>query len=121
MEYGTGVAERKIRSYEVRIDGRDATLSAEADKQDDSGQSIIYTNPVDLIKNRATPSFSLVRFGKVKNFIDGVYASVEERIAQTGHRLSRDDFLEKLEKMVFGDIKNSLRKNPWKKRIKKRH
>lgn len=109
--YGTGIVEKTIRNLNVRVDGRNATFSAEVPEEivhEDSSpyeEEIIYTNPVDLLREGATPSFSLVRFAKVKNFIDGVYAVVEERVNEKGHSLSREDFLEGLEELVHGDTR----------------
>jgi len=105
MQYGTGILDRKIRDLNIKIDGRNATLSADVPKtetHEDYGKTeeVVYTNPVDLLKQGVLPSFSLVRFGKVKNFVDGVYAVVEERISEQGHKLSREQFLEGLEKVV---------------------
>ena len=113
--YGTGIVEKKIHGLNVKIDGRNATLSAEVPEEElhegyGSGRSeeVVYTNPVDLLHRGALPSFSLVRFAKVKNFIDGVYATVEERINERGHNLSREDFLENLEKLVSGDAQRYI-------------
>jgi len=112
--YGTGVIEKEIRGLNVRIDGRNATLSAEVPEEkihedyDRGSEEVVYTNPVDLLKRGASPSFSLIRFAKIKNFIDGVYATVEERISERGHSLSRENFLENLEKLVNGDAKKYI-------------
>jgi hypothetical protein len=113
MPYGTGILEREIRGRRVKIDGRKATLSAtvpETETHEDYGRTeeIVYTNPIELLRGRALPSFSLIRFGKVKNVIDGIYAAVEERIAETGHGLSREKFIKDLEPLVSGDAKKYL-------------
>lgn len=113
QQYGIGIAEREIRGYKVKIDGRRATISAVVPKEEvheDYGRSeeVIYTNPVDLLQRGALPSFSLVRFAKVKNFIDGVYATVEEKVHERGHHLSREDFLENLERLVSGDAQRYI-------------
>ena len=108
---GTGILERKIQGYDVVIDGRGATISAEVPEnivhKDDysSPEEAIYTNPSRLLRNGATPSFSIIRFAKVKNFIDGVYSAVEIRVHEKGHKLSRGDFLDVLEKELSGDAK----------------
>lgn len=107
--YGSGIVEKEVRGLIVKIDGRNATLSAEVPKEEihkgygRRSEETVYTNPVDLLQRGALPSFSLVRFAKVKNFIDGVYATVEERIHERGHHLSRENFLENLERLVSGD------------------
>jgi len=113
--YGTGVVEKEVKGLNVRIDGRNATLSAEVPREEihkgyGSGRSeeVVYTNPIDLLQKGALPSFSLIRFAKVKNFIDGVYATVEERINERGHDLSRDDFLDKLERLVNGNAQKYI-------------
>jgi len=108
---GTGILERRIQGHDVVIDGREATISAEVPEnvahEDDSSsqEEIIYTNPARLLRNGATPSFSIIRFAKVKNFIDGVHSAVEFRVNEKGHRLSRGDFLDVLEKELSGDAK----------------
>jgi hypothetical protein len=110
--YGTGVQERNIEGHTVRIDGANATISAKVPKETRHGsyeqEEAIYTNPADLLREGALPSFSLVRSAKAKNLIDGVYAAVEERVAERGHGLSREDFLETLEKLVRGDAKTYI-------------
>lgn len=113
--YGTGIVEKEIRGLKVKIDGRNATLSAEVPEEElhkgygrGRNEEVVYTNPVNLLQRGALPSFSLVRFAKIKNFIDGVYATVEERINEQGHNLSREDFLENLEKLVNGDAQRYI-------------
>lgn len=113
--YGTGVIEKEIRGLNVKIDGRNATLSADVPEEEihegygrEKSEKVVYTNPMDLLRGEASTSFSLVRFAKVKNFIDGVYATVEERISEQGHRLSREDFLENLERLVSGDVQKYI-------------
>jgi len=113
--YGTGVLEKEVRDSKIRIDGTNATLSANVPEEkrhkgygNRNGEEIIYTNPADLLRHGALPSFSLIRFAKVKNFIDGVYATVEETINERGHNFSRDDFLDNLEKLVSGDAQKYI-------------
>ncbi len=102
---GTGILERSIKGYNVTIDGKEATISAEIpDLISDYSEKEqeIYTNPLAMMEDQYNiiPSLSLVRFAKVKNFIDGVYATIEEGIAKKGHRLSRSDFIKNLENTV---------------------
>jgi hypothetical protein len=112
---GTGIQRREIEGYGVIIDGKKATISANVPEEvqhkgySNDTKNLIYTNPAELLRQGATPSFSLIRFAKVKNFIDGVYAAVEERVAERGHSFSRPDFLRGLEKVVRGDAKEYVR------------
>ena len=109
--YGTGIIQREIEGSQVKIDGRDATISASVPKLTETcstEKEKIYTNPTALLKEGALPSFSLVRFAKIKNFIDGVYAAIEGRVAEGGHRLSRTDFLNALVKTVHGDAESYI-------------
>ncbi|MEK6884352.1 MAG: hypothetical protein AABY22_32270 [Nanoarchaeota archaeon] len=106
MMFGIGVQERKIGRVNVTIYGNAATIGAEVPEQviheDYSDRSAtIYTNPADLLKYKGVlPSFSMIRFAKVKNFIDGVYAAVEETVAKKGERISILDFLNGLERKL---------------------
>lgn len=102
-QYGSGVIEKQQQDLTVEIDGKNATISAEL--KDDSDEKLIYTNPIELMKEGTMPSLSLIRYAKVKNFIDGVYAVMEERVAERGHDLSREDFLTSLDKLIEGKAK----------------
>lgn len=106
---GTGIVNRTVGYHKFIIDGREATISADIPKEVEGieKKDLIFTNPADMLKstNDVLPSLSLIRFAKVKNFIDGVYAAVEEKVAETGHKLSRDDFLSKLESILSGDAR----------------
>ncbi|MGV8162162.1 MAG: hypothetical protein ACP5N2_02380 [Candidatus Nanoarchaeia archaeon] len=95
QRYGTGTVERKLGEHKFILDGNTATIEAEIPdfNPHQYDQDIIYTNPSDLINSKTLISFSLIRFAKIKNFIDGVYAAAEERIAENNHKLSRPDFL----------------------------
>lgn len=109
--YGTGILERKIEGYDVEIDGSNSTLSASVPEKIypiNEIEEIIYTNPVDLLRMGAKPSFSVIRFAKVKNFIDGIYATIEERINEKGHKLSRSDFLNRLRLLTDGKPKEYI-------------
>ncbi len=111
---GKGIVERKIDGTKIKIDGRNATILAEVPEEiNHSGyyenDELIYTNPSDMMKyDEVIPSLSLIRYAKVKNFIDGIYAAVEERINENGHDLSRPDFLTKLEKVSDGYSKDYI-------------
>src|SRR3989344_1611181 len=108
-QYGTGVTEREVGNPVVRISGQNATISATVPEikthEYQRSEDVVHTNPSNLLKNGALPSFSLVRFALVKNFIDGVYATAEERVSEKGHKLSRPDFLQTLEKIVAGNAR----------------
>ncbi len=110
--YGTGLIHEKIEGYNVVVDGRGATMSATVPEriEHEYGYSpeVIYTNPSKLIscESNILPSLSLVRFAKVKNFIDGVYAEVEKEVSNGFHDYSRKDFLKNLEKKLNGEAKN---------------
>ncbi len=108
--HGTGVLERIVDGIEVEIDGRNATINAGVAQESSDGghDEIIYTNPAELLQRGVLPSLSLIRFAKVKSFIDGVYAVVEERISEGGHRLSRADLLRGLSEVVKGDAKSYI-------------
>ncbi len=98
--YGTGIQKRIIDDSNVRIDGRYASISAEIlEKNSSPTAEAIYTNPAQMLKQNKNvlPSFSLIRYAKIKNFIDGVYAIAELEVAKTGHDFSRPDFLDRLE------------------------
>ena len=101
---GTGILKRRIERHDVVLDGRKATISAEIPEEKGTRgyveEDVVYTNPSELLRSERNvlPSLSLIRFVKVKNFIDGVYAVAEETIAKKGHKLSRPDFLRDLEK-----------------------
>jgi len=80
---GTGIlettAKRTFATYKITIDGRQATLDAEI--PEGHQETRIYRNPVALIGDMTIPSASLVRFGKVKPFIDWIYASFENHLS----------------------------------------
>jgi hypothetical protein len=111
---GTGIQERKIREHSVLVNGNKANISAEVPEQQDREYSFdeekIYTNPSQLLKqDRVIPSFSLIRFSKVKNFIEGVYAAVEERVMEKGLGLSRTELLKSLETRVDNEAREYVR------------
>jgi len=113
---GTGIETKKVREYNVEIDGRDATFDANIpdEKTTHEDDVIIYTNPAHMLKKHKSdnilPSLSLIRFAKIKNFIDGVYAKVEENVMKGGHEHSRTDFLLELEnKLEDGLAKDYIR------------
>ena len=115
MEFGTGILERTIDRKKVSIDGRKATFSAVVEEVEfhegyghDTRKEMIYTNPAELLRSGAKPSFSMIRFAKIKNVIDGVYAVVEELLAEKGHAMSRTDFLAGLEGLLGGDAKSYI-------------
>ncbi|MCD6398839.1 MAG: hypothetical protein J7L08_02855 [Candidatus Aenigmarchaeota archaeon] len=100
---GTGIQKRKIRGYDAVIDGKDATILASVPES--FGERVVYKNPADFLdEERVLPSVSLIRSGKVKGFIDGVYAAVEEYIAVEGHAHSRPDLLYSLKKRINHEV-----------------
>jgi len=102
---GTGILERRIEGRKVILDGRQATMGAEMPEQvAECVSNTIYTNPAEMLRTNSDvlPSLSLVRFGKVKPFVDGVFAALEEKISTPGFRLSRADFLTRLETDAIG-------------------
>ncbi|MBS3089367.1 hypothetical protein J4461_00620 [Candidatus Pacearchaeota archaeon] len=104
---GSGIIDRVITEggvdYSLILDGKKAVLQGDISEEDlPKPDSIIFTNPSGLFSKNSNilPSVSLVRFGKVKPLIDGIYAVVENHIASHGHNYSRPDFLQKLEEKV---------------------
>ncbi len=112
---GTGILERRISGEKVFLDGRKAIMDAEIPERVEGASEKIYKNPAEMLSANSSvlPSLSLIRFCKVKPFIDGVFAALEEKIASTGFRLSRKDFLASLEKEAIGFADDTPHKSSY--------
>ncbi len=102
--YGSGIVIRNIAGHKIGIDGNKATIWADVPEKANqiTENERIYRNPASLFSRSSNilTSFSLVRFGKVKPFIDGVYSVVEEQVAKEAGSFSRPELLRNLERQV---------------------
>ncbi len=110
--HGTGTLVIEQDGTRVQVDGRNSTINAEVPRntEDFTLTDNLYGNPVKLMDDakqqneQVLPSFDLIRFQKVKPFIDGVYAVVEQDyIGSQGTDISRLDVLSRLSKDLQGN------------------